>query len=132
MAKVRYIVEDVDGAVEFYTKRLGFSLARQFGPAMAIVVHEDLELCLAGPPASASKPMPDGARPVPGGWSRIVLAVEDLDAVVARLTAAGVKFRNQIVAGPGGRQVLCVDPSGNAVELFEAQEQPRPNEHPRS
>ena len=120
MAQVRYIVEDVAKSVEFYTANLGFRLEQQFGPAMAIIVRDDLKLWLAGPAASASKPMPDGAQPVPGGWGRIVITVADLDALVAQLRAKGLRFRNEIVSGPGGKQVLCVDPSGNLGELFEA------------
>ena len=119
MAQFRYIVDNVDAAVGFYTGKLGFTLEQQFGPAMAIVRREDLTLWLAGPRASASKPMPDGAQPVPGGWSRIVLTVADLEALVAGLREAGVVFRNDIVEGPGGRQILCLDPAGNPVELFE-------------
>ena len=121
MAEVRYIVHDVTAAVAFYTGHLGFTLVQQFGPAMAIMRHGDLTLWLAGPMASASKPMPDGAQPVPGGgWARFVLSVPDLDVVVTRLRAASVPFRNDVVSGPGGRQVLVSDPSGNLVELFEA------------
>jgi catechol 2,3-dioxygenase-like lactoylglutathione lyase family enzyme len=120
MAAIRYIVADVDTAVAFYTGQLGFALRRQYGPAMAILVRGDLELWLAGPDASAAKPMPDGRRPAPGGWNRIVLEVTGLDGMVASLRAAGVAFRNDIITGPGGRQVLCEDPSGNCVELFEA------------
>jgi catechol 2,3-dioxygenase-like lactoylglutathione lyase family enzyme len=119
MAQVRYLVADVAEAIAFYTGRLGFSLEQQFGPAMAIVRREDLRLWLAGPPSSAARPMPDGAKPVPGGWGRIVVTVDDLDAMVASLRGQGVKFRNEIVSGPGGRQILCADPSGNLVELFE-------------
>jgi catechol 2,3-dioxygenase-like lactoylglutathione lyase family enzyme len=119
MAQVRYIVADVDAAVAFYTGPLGFALEKQFGKAMAIVRREDLQLWLAGPQASASKPMPDGAKPVPGGWGRIVITVGDLDALVAELRREGVALRNEIVTGPGGRQILCADPSGNLVELFE-------------
>lgn len=119
MAQVRYIVDDVDSAVAFYTACLGFALKQQFGPAMAIVHDDGLELWLAGPAASASRPMPDGARPVPGGWNRLVLTVDDLDALVARLRSAGVRFRNEIVTGPGGRQILREDPAGNPIELFQ-------------
>lgn len=119
MAQCRYIVQDVQAAVDFYTGLLGFDLVQQYGPAMAIVNKEDLELWLAGPPASASKPMPDGSKPVPGGWNRIVIRVENLEALAASLAEQGVVFRNQIVAGPGGKQTLCADPSGNIVELFE-------------
>jgi len=120
MASMRYIVRDVPAAIAFYTTHLGFTLRQQFGPAMAILERDDLTLWLAGPPASASKPMPDGRLPEPGGWARIVLEVSGLDALVATLKAAGVPFRNDILAGPGGRQILCDDPSGNCVELFEA------------
>jgi glyoxylase I family protein len=121
MASVRYLVEDVDAAIRFYGGSLGFTLKQQFGPAMAILERGDLTLWLAGPVASASKPMPDGAVPGPGGgWARFVLEVEDLPGLVARLRETGVRFRNEILEGPGGRQILCLDPSGNLVELFEA------------
>lgn len=119
MATVRYIVDDVDKAVAFYSDHLGFILAKQFGPAIAIMKRDDLELWLAGPPASASRAMPDGVKPGPGGWSRFVLTVDDLGTMVSEMSARGVSFRNQIVSGPGGKQVLCLDPSGNIVELFE-------------
>jgi len=119
MATVRYLVSDVARAVQFYTERLGFTLRQQFGPAMAILERGDLTFWLAGPPASAARPMPDGRKPEPGGWNRIVIEVQDLDAVVAGLRTAGAVFRNDIIAGPGGRQILVEDPSGNAVELFE-------------
>ena len=118
MASVRYLVRDVDQAIAFYAG-LGFTLRQQFGPAMAIVTRDDLTLWLAGPRASAAKPMPDGRTPEPGGWNRFVLQVSDLPALVAALRAQGVAFRNDIVEGPGGRQILCEDPSGNVVELFE-------------
>lgn len=120
MAEVRYLVDNVDEAVEFYAGHLGFVLEQQFGPAMAILKRGDLMLWLAGPKASARKPMPDGVRPEPGGWARIVVRVDDLDAEVARLRGAGVSFRNAVTAGPGGKQILCIDPSGNLVELFES------------
>jgi predicted enzyme related to lactoylglutathione lyase len=94
-------------------------LNQQFGPAMAILDREDLELWVAGPLASASRPMPDGAKPAPGGWARFVLTVEDLPGLVTRLEREGVRFKNRIVDGPGGRQILCLDPAGNVVELFE-------------
>ena len=120
MAQVRYIVHDVSAAVAFYTTHLGFAVVQQFGPAMAILKKDDLTLWVAGPAASASKPMPDGTVPSPGGWNRFVLEVPDLAALVASMKAAGVPFRNEIVTGPGGKQILCLDPSGNVVELFEA------------
>ena len=121
MAAVRYLVQDVPAAIAFYTEHLGFTLRQQFGPAMAILARDDLTLWLAGPMASAAKPMPDGRQPVPGGWGRFVLEVQDLPALVARLRSAGVVFRNDILAGPGGLQILAEDPSGNCVELFEPQ-----------
>lgn len=120
MAEVRYLVDNVDESVAFYTEHLGFALAQQFGPAMAILERGDLTLWLAGPNASARKPMSDGTRPEPGGWARIVVRVDDLEAEVARLRGAGVSFRNDVTAGPGGKQILSIDPSGNLVELFES------------
>ena len=120
MAAVRYIVRDVEASIAFYTSRLGFTLIQQYGPAMAILERAGLQLWLAGPPASASRPMPDGRVPTPGGWARIVIEVADLDAIVVALRADATTFRNDIIAGPGGRQVLIEDPSGNPVELFEA------------
>ena len=118
MAVMRYIVADVGASVAFYG-RLGLELEQQFGPTMAIVGRDDLTLWLAGPNASASRPMPDGRQPEPGGWNRLVLMVDDLTTTVDELRATGVPFRNDIVTGPGGRQILCEDPSGNVVELFE-------------
>jgi catechol 2,3-dioxygenase-like lactoylglutathione lyase family enzyme len=119
VAVVRYLVHDVDAAVAFYTGRLGFTLERRMGPAFAIVAHDDLTLWLSGPQSSASRPMPDGSRPGPGGWNRLVLEVEDLEAEVERLKRAGLTFRNEIVTGPGGKQILLQDSAGNPVELFE-------------
>ena len=118
MAVMRYLVTDVDASVAFYA-RLGFGVEQQFGPAMAIVRRDDLDLWLAGPSASAARPMPDGRKPEPGGWNRVVVTVDDLDGRVDELRAAGVRFRNDVVSGPGGRQILCEDPSGNVVELFQ-------------
>ncbi|HTM00621.1 MAG TPA: VOC family protein [Candidatus Omnitrophota bacterium] len=119
MTTVRYIVHEVDAAVAFYSGALGFEVKQQFGPAMAILTRGDLTLWAAGPMASAARPMPDGRKPEPGGWNRFVIEVEDLASFVAALRAKGVAFRNEIVEGPGGKQILCEDPSGNVVELFE-------------
>ena len=119
MATVRYLVSDVGEAISFYADRLGFEVLERYGPAMAIVRLGDLDLWLAGPVSSAARPMPDGRSPEPGGWNRLVITVEDLDAIVAQLGAAGTVFRNEIVEGPGGRQILVEDPAGNVVELFE-------------
>ena len=119
MVAVRYIVNDVDAAVAFYVGHLGLELERKFGQAIAILRHGPIQVWLAGPQASASRPMPDGRRPEPGGWNRMVIEVEDLSSRVAELRAGGVRFRSDIVEGPGGRQVLIEDPSGNPVELFE-------------
>lgn len=120
MAAVRYIVRDVTQSIDFYVTKLGFKLEKQFIPAMAIVSHGDLTLWLAGPAASASRPMPDGAQPVPGGWKRFVLNVDDLEAMLEVLRESGVAFRNDVVTGPGGKQILVEDPSGNLIELFQA------------
>ncbi len=116
---VRYLVDDVGAALAFYRDALGFQVAQQFGPAMAILSHGDLNLWIAGPAASAAKPMPDGRTPSPGGWNRFVLETSDLEALVVTLKSQGVAFRNDIVVGPGGSQVLVEDPSGNVIELFQ-------------
>lgn len=116
---VRYMVDDVDAAVAWYTQHLGFVPLSNAAPAFADVTRGALRLLLSGPTSSAGRPMPDGVRPEPGGWNRIQLIVEDLAAEVARLRAAGLEFRNEIVAGPGGSQILLKDPSGNLVELFQ-------------
>ena len=120
MATVRYIVRDVPAAVEFYTSLLGFSLQEQFGPAMAIVTRDDLSLWLAGPRASASRPMTDGRQPEPGGWNRIVVETEDIDSLVNALREQGAQFRNNVISGPGGRQTIVEDPSGNPIEVFQS------------
>ncbi|HEY3669494.1 MAG TPA: VOC family protein [Acidimicrobiia bacterium] len=116
---VRYMVDDVEAAVDFYTKILGFEVLNTFPPVFADVGRGNLRLLLSGPSSSAGQPMPDGAQPGPGGWNRIHLIVDDIDAEVARLRDAGADFRNDIVEGPAGKQILVQDPSGNVVELFE-------------
>jgi catechol 2,3-dioxygenase-like lactoylglutathione lyase family enzyme len=116
---VRYMVDDVEAAVGFYTTHLGFELLTSFYPAFADVRRGNLRLLLSGPASSAGRPMPDGRQPEPGGWNRIHLLVDDIAAEVERLRAAGVPFRNEIVKGPGGSQILLEDPAGNPVELFQ-------------
>ncbi len=116
---VRYMVEDVEAAVVFYTTHLGFALLSSTVPAFADVTRGDLRLLLSGPSSSAGRPMPDGRTPQPGGWNRIHPIVMDLAGEVERLRAAGLIFRNDIVSGPGGQQVLLDDPAGNPIELFQ-------------
>ena len=116
---VRYMVDDVDAAVAFYTTHLGFTLLSSVAPAFADVSRGQLRLLLSGPTSSAGRPMPDGRTPEPGGWNRIHLVVDDLAAEVERLRQEGVTFRNDIVTGPGGSQILLEDPAGNVVELFQ-------------
>jgi catechol 2,3-dioxygenase-like lactoylglutathione lyase family enzyme len=120
MAVFRYLVGDVDAAIAFYTGNLGFTLEQQMGPAFAIVSRDDLSLWLSGPQSSAALPMPDGREPRPGGWNRFVVEVDDLESKVAELKQAGLHFRNEIVSGPGGKQIVLEDGDGNPVELFEA------------
>jgi catechol 2,3-dioxygenase-like lactoylglutathione lyase family enzyme len=117
---VRYMVDDVEAAVTWYTTHLGFSLISKHAPAFADVSRGSLRLLLSGAKSSAGKAMADGEKPKPGGWNRIHLVVDDLSSEVTRLRAAGVQFRNDIVTGPGGSQILLVDPAGNLVELFQA------------
>ena len=119
LVNVRYMVDDVEKAVDFYTTVFGFTVRTNFAPAFADVVRGNLRLLLSGPKSSAGRPMPDGRTPAPGGWNRIHFIVDDLDAEVARLQDAGATFRNPVVEGPGGKQVLLQDPSGNFVELFQ-------------
>jgi catechol 2,3-dioxygenase-like lactoylglutathione lyase family enzyme len=116
---VRYMVTDVEDAIEFYSKLLGFELLSSAAPAFADVKRGNLRLLLSGPASSAGRAMPDGAQPGPGGWNRIHLVVDNLETEVDRLRAAGATFRNDIVRGPGGQQILLLDPSGNVVELFQ-------------
>ncbi len=118
MPTVRYLVHDVDAALPFYAA-LGFKQVDRWGPPFAILERQGLALWLSGPGTSAARRTTDGATPAPGGWNRIVIEVDDLDATIGHLRAAGARFRNDPVDGPGGRQALAEDPSGNPVELFE-------------
>lgn len=123
MVHVRYIVDDVAKSVEFYTKHLGFEVQMN-SPAFADVVRGNLRVLLSGPMSSAGRPMADGVKPAPGGWNRIHLIVDDIGAEIARLKSAGATFRNDMIEGPGGKQVLLQDPSGNFIELFQMAAQP--------
>ena len=120
MAVIRYLVNDVDVALEFYINILGFELVERWGPPFAMVKRGDLALWLSGPGSSASRPLADGSKPVPGGWNRLVLETDDLASLVEKLKRSGAQLRSDIVSGPGGKQVLVNDPSGNPVELFES------------
>jgi catechol 2,3-dioxygenase-like lactoylglutathione lyase family enzyme len=119
LVSVRYMVDDVENAVAFYTTHFGFGVRSNAAPAFADVVRGNLRLLLSGPSSSAGRPMPDGRTPQPGGWNRIHLIVEDIAAEVERLRSAGLTFRNDIVTGPGGQQILLEDPAGNPIELFQ-------------
>ena len=119
MINVRYIVDDVEASIDFYTTHFGFELRMSAAPAFADVTRGNLRLLLSGPLSSGGRAMTDGERPRPGGWNRIHFHVDDIDAEIERLTAAGVTFRNEVISGPGGRQVLACDPSGNFIELFQ-------------
>ncbi|HEX6810607.1 MAG TPA: VOC family protein [Planctomycetota bacterium] len=119
-AVVRYQVQDVERAAAFYTQQLGFDLTQSSGPAFAAVSRGNLHLLLSGPRSSGARPMPDGRRQEPGGWNRIVLYVDSLDAIVTSLRAAGARFRNEVEVGPGGKQIQLEDPDGNPIELHEA------------
>src|SRR6476620_1048290 len=113
------MVDDVDAAVDFYTTHFGFTLRFSAAPAFADVVRGNLRLLLSGPKSSAGRPMPDGRTPEPGGWNRMHFVVADIDGEVERMRAAGITFRNDIISGPGGRQILLEDPAGNPIELFQ-------------
>ncbi len=120
MAVIRYLVGNVDVAMEFYINVLGFELVEKWGPPFAMVKRGDLILWLSGPGSSASRPLTDGSKPLPGGWNRLVLETDDLESLMKKLTQSGAHFRSELVSGPGGKQVLVNDPSGNPVELFES------------
>jgi catechol 2,3-dioxygenase-like lactoylglutathione lyase family enzyme len=119
LVSVRYMVNDVEESIDFYTRHFAFELRSSAAPAFADVVRGRLRLLLAGPASSAGRPMPDGRKPAPGGWNRIHFVVEDINGEVQRLRSAGLSFRNEIVSGPGGQQILLDDPSGNPIELFQ-------------
>lgn len=119
VVNVRYMVDDVAASVDFYTNHLGFEVRTNAAPAFADVIRGNLRLLLSGPASSAGRPMADGAKPGPGGWNRIHFIVEDLAAEIARLGEEGLEFRNEMVTGPGGSQILLLDPSGNVIELFQ-------------
>ena len=119
LVNVRYIVDDVDAAVDFYTTHFGFTLRSSAAPAFADVVRGNLRLLLSGPKSSAGRPMPDGRTPEPGGWNRMHFVVGDIASEVERLRDAGITFRNDIISGPGGQQILLEDPAGNPIELFQ-------------
>jgi catechol 2,3-dioxygenase-like lactoylglutathione lyase family enzyme len=119
LVNVRYMVDDVDAAVDFYTRHFDFELRSSAAPAFADVVRGRLRLLLSGPKSSAGRPMPDGRTPEPGGWNRIHLIVDDIAREVERLRSAGLTFRNEIISGPGGQQILLEDPAGNPIELFQ-------------
>ena len=119
LVNVRYLVEDVEASIAFYTTHFGFTVLTSAAPAFADVVRGNLRLLLSGPRSSAGRPMPDGRQPAPGGWNRIHFIVDDIHAEVERLREAGVTFRNEVVKGPGGQQIVLDDPSGNPIELFQ-------------
>ena len=119
LVNVRYMVDDVEEAVDFYTTHFGFEVRSSFAPAFADVVRGNLRLLLSGPRSSAGRPMPDGRTPGPGGWNRIHFIVDDIGSEVERLRGAGLTLRNEIISGPGGQQILLEDPSGNPIELFQ-------------
>jgi catechol 2,3-dioxygenase-like lactoylglutathione lyase family enzyme len=119
MATVRYLVNDVETSIEFYRKHFGFTLTQQMGTAFALITKGDLNIWLSGPQTSAARPMPDGRKPESGGWNRFVIEVDDIEALVSAMKNNNVHFRNEIISGPGGKQILAEDPSGNPIEIFE-------------
>lgn len=119
MATVRYMVNDVEASIHFYTTHLGFSLLEKMGPAFAMIEKDDLQIWLSGPQTSAARPMPDGRIPQPGGWNRFVIEVDDIETLVVAMKKEGISFRNEIITGPGGKQILAEDPSGNPIEIFQ-------------
>jgi len=119
MATIRYLVNDVDASIEFYKNNFGFELTQQMGTAFARISKDDLNIWLSGPQTSAARPMPDGRKPESGGWNRFVIEVENIEALVASMKSNNVHFRNEIISGPGGKQILAEDPSGNPIEIFE-------------
>ena len=119
MIRIRYLVNDVDEAVEFYESNLDFRLEKQYGPAVAILERDGVQLIVSGPMASASRPLPDGSNPSPGGWARFQIVVDDIESEVSRLKQKGVQFKHDIIENGGRKQTLCLDPSGNIVELFQ-------------
>ncbi len=119
MIRIRYIVKNVDEAVDFYTTNLGFALKQQFVPAVALLERDGVTLIVSGPVASASRPMPDGTVPQPGGWARFQIVVDDIEAEISRLKKNGVHFKNELFENQGRKQILCLDPSGNIIELFQ-------------
>ena len=119
LVNVRYMVDDVEASIAFYTTHFGFEVLSNAAPAFADVVRGNLRLLLSGPASSAGRPMPDGRKPSPGGWNRIHFIVDDIHGDVERLRAGGVSFRNEVIKGPGGQQTVLDDPSGNPIELFQ-------------
>lgn len=124
LASVRYIIDDVDAALDFYTTHLGFTELTNASPAFADIARGNLRLLLSGPASSGARALPDGRQPIPGGWNRIHLIVDDIHGEVERLTAAGVQFRSDVISGPGGKQIVLDDPSGNPIELFQPASRP--------
>jgi catechol 2,3-dioxygenase-like lactoylglutathione lyase family enzyme len=119
LVSVRYMVDDVQAAIDFYTTHFGFTVRSSAVPAFADVTRGNLRLLLSGPQSSAGRPMPDGRVPEPGGWNRIHFIVKDIEGEVERLKAAGTTFRNEIISGPGGQQIVAEDPAGNPIEIFQ-------------